>query len=544
MREERINKAIEILDHAIKNNLSMSEASIQSGYAGTYVKNVKMIAKEKYEDDMSMTSEDGSYDRLMTKVAEYEESKGRKTSKKNNPQPNTQPESSVSDTKKGKVTGEKLQINMVGKSGDLNWQGNEEHFNKMFDNEVRPTSEKDVASRPYLNEELGTQFHLGYPKGHIKTLDQLLDKCNVDRDIWDVESFLVNKWDVTSWKQGEPQTWENFQVKARLTIKEAQKKAKSASEIFRDMTENYKPPVVELNFKTNVDEDGEENNILEIALFDLHYGKLAWNGETGEDYDTKIAKKRFVYAIKKLIQRSSGFNIKRVLFPIGNDFFNSDNRENTTSHGTPQDEDLRWQKTFQSGCELIVDGINIIKQLGVPIDILVIPGNHDFERSFYLGAFVSAWFRNDKQVNIDNSAKPRKYYKWGKVLLGFTHGKEEKENSLPMLMARDKDSKALWSETEFHEWHLGHFHRKKTKKFTVLDKTGYVDEEEGVIVRYLSSLTGTEEWHFLKGFVGQIKAGEAFIFNDNLGMIGHFNANYIFEGPVEEKNDVDDLLKM
>lgn len=538
MREERINKAIEILDHAIKNNLSMSEASIQSGYAGTYVKNVKMIAKEKFEDEMSISQEDCAYGRLLAKVTEYEESKGRSVVSKNNLQTKQDSEVNVGNPQKGIATGEKLRVNISGNIGDINWQGSDENFKKMFTPETTLGEGDKKGDSPVE----GTKFHLGYPEGHVKTLDNLLDKCDVDRDIWDVESYLVNKWDVTSWKHGEPQTWENFQVKARLTIKEAQKKAKTAGEIFRDMTENYKPPVVELNFKSCVDEDGEENNILEIALFDLHYGKLSWNGETGEDYDTKIAKKRFVYAIKKLIQRSSGFKIKRVLFPIGNDFFNSDNRENTTSHGTPQDEDLRWQKTFQSGCELIVDGINIIKQLGVPVDVLVIPGNHDFERSFYLGTFVSAWFRNDKQVNVDNRAKPRKYYQWGKVLLGFTHGKEEKENSLPMLMARDKDSKALWSETEFHEWHLGHFHRKKTKKFTILDKTGYVDEEEGVIVRYLSSLTGTEEWHFLKGFVGQIKAGEAFIFNDKSGMIGHFNANYVFEGTEEEGNDVETLL--
>lgn len=504
MTEKRIQRAVNILDYAIKNNITAQEASRENGFAGTYVKNVKMVCKEEYENGVL---DDDLFDLMMSKYQEYE---------KNKVNTNKKDEKKEGDKR---VTGEQTKINFDKNVADLNWQGDSKSLDKL------------------------NSSYNGYPNNHIKTLDQLLLRCNVDKDIWDVENYTVNKWDVTSWKQGEPQTWENFQVKARLKLKETEAKAKKAGEIFKNMVHKYEPPTIKIDLKRNDDLD-EENNILEVSLFDLHFGKLAWNGETGENYDTKIARKRFLYTLKKLIERSKGYSIKRILFPIGNDFFNSDNKENTTSHGTPQDEDLRWQKTFESGCQLMVDGINLLKQLGIPVDVIVIPGNHDFERSFFLGSFISAWFRNDDQVDVNNGAMPRKYYRWGNVLLGFTHGKHEKENTLPMLMAKDKESKKHWSETEFHEWHLGHFHRKKTKQYTVLDKTGFVEEEDGVIVRYLSSLTGTEEWHFLNGYVGQIKAGEAFIWNDKLGMIGNFNANYIFEGPQEEKNNVDKLLKM
>jgi hypothetical protein len=167
-----------------------------------------------------------------------------------------------------------------------------------------------------------------------------------------------------------------------------------------------------------------------------------------------------------------------------------------------------------------------MKQTGVPVDVIVIPGNHDFERSFYMGAYLEAWFNNDLQVNVNNGASPRKYYKVGKVLLGFTHGGEEKEDALPLLMASDIESKPMWSETVYHEWHLGHIHRKKDIKFNVLlDKARLTTEDLGVTVRYLSSLTGTEEWHHKKGFVGCIKAGEAFVWNEEIGLIAHLNSN-------------------
>jgi hypothetical protein len=56
-----------------------------------------------------------------------------------------------------------------------------------------------------------------------------------------------------------------------------------------------------------------------------------------------------------------------------------------------------------------------------------------------------------------------------------------------------------------------------------------INDDLGVTVRYLSSLTGTEEWHHKKGFVGAIKAADAFIWNDAFGLIAHLNTNLIIE---------------
>ena len=170
----------------------------------------------------------------------------------------------------------------------------------------------------------------------------------------------------------------------------------------------------------------------------------------------------------------------------------------------------------------------MLKQTGVPVDVIVIPGNHDFERSFYMGKYLEAWFNNDPQVSINCGASPRKYYHFGNLLLGLTHGSEEKESSLPMLMATDIESKPMWSETKFHEWHLAHIHRKRNVKYEI-NKSRELNEDLGVTIRYLSSLTGTEEWHHKKGFVGSIKAADAFIWNDIFGLVAILNTNIILE---------------
>lgn len=482
MTKERIEKAVEVIKYAIENGISVKEASKRCGYADTYVKNVKAVVHEKYE---SGNLEDEDFSFFMDAYDKYRSGTELNTDEE---KPSTVPPS------------------VKGKQTTFKQDGGNAEINSRF-----KVTNKSID--------------------HITTLDELLNACNVDTDVWQVKNHLVNKWDVTSWKNGIPETVQNFQIKAMLERVEALYKYKFAAELFRNMVKDYKPPQLNIlpkyhnNIPIKYNFLENENNLFEICIFDLHIGKLAWHGETGEDYDVKIASSRFNEAMETLLYRASGYNYNKILFPIGNDFFNSDTIFNTTTKGTQQDEDLRWQKTFTIGCRLLVDGINLLKQVGVPIEVLIIPGNHDFEKSYYMGSYLEAWFNNDSQVDVNNNASPRKYYKFGEVLLGYTHGGEEKENSLPMLMASEKESKQYWSKTKYHEWHLGHFHRKIQNNYVVLDKGRAVSEDLGVTVRYLSSLTGTEEWHHKKGFVANIKAADGFIWNHDNGLVAHLNSN-------------------
>lgn len=508
MTKERILNAIEVIEYAIKHGISVKEASVKCGYADTYVKNVKRAVNVAYD---AGTLEDVDYDLFNSA---YEKYTNLKTLDK---------ETTIKDFDEP-ITEEKVELLEMGDTATVNWTNGSPKKPNLNESE---TTEEGDGKDNNLN-------HYGYPPNHIKTLDDLLKRAEVDLDVWNVERYIVNKWDTTSTQEGYPSTWENFQVKATLSRKKEVVAARNFAEIFKDLAENYAPPAIDIDIlgvnayahdpspeevKKNV-----ENNLLEVSLFDLHIGKLGWAGEVGENYDTKIARKRFLDAITTLIKRANGFTFNKIIFPIGNDFFNSDNQFNTTTKGTPQDEDLRWQKTWDVAIELLVDAIMVLKATGVPIEIPVISGNHDQERMKYMGSVIDAWFRNDPQVNVNNSAKTRKFYEWGEVMLGFTHGNEEKENSLPMLMAVEE--KKMWGRTNFHEWHLGHFHKKRNVKFTVLDKAQLLNEDLGVTVRYLSSLSGTEEWHYKKGYIGTQKAGEAFIWNDKSGMIGHLNYNY------------------
>jgi hypothetical protein len=484
MEKERIKKAIEIINYAIKNRISVKEASVKCGYSNTYVKNVKAAVYRNHikgdinDDQFTIFNEEYlKYKNIFTQESHV-------TEKIINKKPNDLPTL---------TSGDNLSLKTNGIETEVEWSSGS-----------------------------------NYPKNHVKTLDELLQATKADLNLWKVDSYTVNKWDTTCWKKGIPETIQNWQVKARLIRDAKVFKENHIGEMFINMISDYKPPVFDWQKKTS--SKIKEHNLLEISIFDLHIGKLAWGGETFENYDTKIARQRFLYSIESLLHRARGFEYSRILFPIGSDFFNSDTIYNTTTKGTQQDEDLRWQKTFDVGTRLLIDGINMLKQTGVPVDVIVIPGNHDYERSFYMGKFISAWFNNDSQVSVDTHASPRKYYRFGNVLLGLTHGSEERESSLPMIMATDIVSKPQWSGTKFHEWHVGHQHRKKNVKYDVIDnKERSLNEDLGVTIRYLSSLTGTDGWHHKLGFIGQIKAADAFIWNYEYGFIAHLNSNIIIE---------------
>ena len=491
--DKRLINSINIVNFAIANRCSIKKACILCGYSNTYVKNAK---RECYGDDILWTP---AHKELATLIETYS----------------------------------KLKINFKS-----------EPIDKYVVEEIKKSLSTSEPKIHFLDESTTSKVNdmiinnertiNGTSKGGIKTVDQLLKECEVDLNQWEIKTQKVNKWDTTSFKGGEPTTIENFQVTATLAPIKSAQDSKFVLDSIKELINTYKFPQFDMSLiNPNKSINYEENNLLEIPVFDLHLGKLAWAGETGENYDTKIATSRLMNTLKTILQRANGYNYNRILFPIGSDFFNSDNLNNTTTKGTPQDEDLRWQKTYMIGVKLIVDAINLLKQTGKHVDVMVIPGNHDYERSFYFGITLESWFRNDSDVTFANPispyASPRKYYEFGNVMIGFTHGDSEKESSLPLLMATEV--KEIWGRTKFHEFHMGHIHRRRNvvykKKETDVERQQTLTEDLGVILRYMPSLTGTEEWHHRKGYIGQIKGAEGYIYNDKVGFIGMVNANVV-----------------
>lgn len=379
---------------------------------------------------------------------------------------------------------------------------------KQFENgELEESKAESVlpTTKPTFNytENANTASLEAY--GRIKTLDQLLASANVDTKIWIVERFTVNKWEVGA-KQpdGKISTEELFQVKAWLKKNVV---AFDADKIRRELVEDaivHAPAYIPIPRKKT---DGDKY-LLELSVYDMHIGKLSWDEETGDNYDSAISSTLFIKSIEELVNRCSGYQIDRIVFPIGNDILHVDSKNNTTFAGTPQDVDTRYHKMFRIARRACVQAIERLRLIA-PVDVQIVPGNHDTERCFYLGDSLQGWFSHCADVSINNSPSMRKYYKYGKCMLLFTHGNEEKVADLPLLMAVEE--KQMWADTAYREVHMGHLHTKSS--------ISYRDtlENKGVRVRIIPSLCAADAWHTAKGYVGNLRSAEAFIWHKDRG---------------------------
>lgn len=336
----------------------------------------------------------------------------------------------------------------------------------------------------------------------VKTLDDLIEFCEIDTTVWEPYKFIANTWGSPTNPCTQAKAWfrKIVPVFDIATMREQFiEDAKKHAPEYKTVKRVHKP---------------ETGNMLEISLIDFHLGLLAWKLETLDaNYDLKIARGLYLEAVNHFLEVAMPYSVERILFPIGSDWFNVNSAQNATAKGIVQDEDGRWKKTFTIGRQLAVEAIDLCRGVA-DVDVLVIPGNHDFERSFYLGDSLSCWYNRDGNVTVDNGPQTRKYRLWGKTLLGFTHGSEEKLQTLPTTMA--VEARDLWGKASFWEWHIGHLHNQKAYAWQP------IAEENGVRVRIIPSLVAASAWSSKAGYHA-VREGQAFIFNRDRGNVAVYH---------------------
>jgi hypothetical protein len=252
--------------------------------------------------------------------------------------------------------------------------------------------------------------------------------------------------------------------------------------------------------------------MLVVSLYDHHFGKLAWRREVGEDYDLAIAERIYANAIEDLLQKSRGYDVERILLPVGQDFVHVSGPKMETDAGTPQDTDGRFPKIMTTAMMALVHAIDRML-LVAPVTVCYVPGNHGGTAEWHAVMFLSAWYRNNPNVTIDAEPMPSKHILYGNTLIGMTHGDGIKPDRLPIMLASlwPED----WAKAKWREMHTGHLHSKK--------ETQYVscEDYDGVLVRRLPSLTATDAWHFRHGYNSR-RAAEAHLYSKDRGPTGYF----------------------
>jgi len=326
-----------------------------------------------------------------------------------------------------------------------------------------------------------------------------LDNKNVNINDSDFNSLLtaegLDRTDVKSVK-----IWQTMQGETRYSIvtKEGGQAIREVKDEFFESLKSISPAIP----KRSYDIKKESPIVYEISLPDIHYGKRT-------DDTPEQAEANFLNSIYELHRRAEGLNIERFLLPIGNDGMNSEGMRKATTKGTPQDDSMDWQQSFVGYTKLVIKAINYLSQYA-PVDVVVVQGNHDYERMFYAGEVLSAWYTNDKNVTIDNSTEGRKYYEYGTNMIMFTHGDKEKAAEMPLIMATEQP--VMFARTKFREVHCGHLHKEM------------VNEYRGIKVRFIPSICANDSWHKLMGYAAS-RCAQAYIWNKEKGCEGYLQVN-------------------
>jgi len=319
-------------------------------------------------------------------------------------------------------------------------------------------------------------------------------------DEWVITSAKNSMWNMNTKADGIKILYSSkISVKPKTEYKWNEADAKKIfSNLKTDISNkvNIKP----LQYKQN-------GKLLVIPIADFHLNLLSDELSTGNEYNMQIAEDIFFQVINDIIDRVGNKPFEKVLFAVGNDFINADNLGGTTTRGTPQDNAESWFKAVNKATELIIRATDMLTYIA-PVDVMLVPSNHDLHTMFGVIQTVKAWYRDDNNVNIDDSPLPRKYYKFGKILVSLSHDIKVKD----ALQIITTEAKSMWSNCEHIILMLAHFHQAM-----VYEKQGYLE------VLRLPCVSGWSRWSNEKGYIQSEKKNQSFIIDSKLGITDVMN---------------------
>ena len=192
-----------------------------------------------------------------------------------------------------------------------------------------------------------------------------------------------------------------------------------------------------------------------IPIGDPHIGLYAWHKEAGEDFDTTIACRDLMRGVHMVLDSVPSCG-ECLIVNLG-DYFHADNSENRTMRsGHALDVDSRYSRVIDLGNRLMLSIVDAARRKHKRVKVISLPGNHDDHSGIMLSSLLDIYYDKDPRVNVCKSASMVRYHKWGRNLLGFTHGHAIKPNALGEIMAHDKPQE--WADTRYRYWHTGHIH--------------------------------------------------------------------------------------
>lgn len=299
----------------------------------------------------------------------------------------------------------------------------------------------------------------------LEDLEQLIDK-----EKWDIAKYVQNYWNG------------KYQVKAWLEPKKPKE-----SELITNILQNYQSTWTGVPNATKiVNNIWTDDSLLVINLNDLHLDKRDMENSTIE---TNIS--NYFKVLEYLVMKAyHSAKIEKILFVVGNDVFNTDNIHDQTTGGTPQRCNTTWNDAYEKVFDAMVKSIQYLSEFAEKgVHVVLVQGNHDRTKSYYMAHGLEAFFKNDPTVSFDRSSNINKSYVYGNTFLGFNHG-NNLNDKLPLAFAQEFYQD--WGKCKYHDIIISDKHHNNEKVFKTQTQN---DGSQGVKLRILPSLSKPDRWH-------------------------------------------------
>lgn len=251
-----------------------------------------------------------------------------------------------------------------------------------------------------------------------------------------------------------------------------------------------------------------DDNLLALyPVFDLHIGAMAHKHECGENYSTDISEK----VLKNFFDYSVGVSpkAKKAVLLIGGDFLHSDGLDAVTpASGHVLDQDSRYAKLVHVAIRSVRRAVAKMLDKHEEIEIQIIEGNHDQAGMIWLRAAMAAYFEDETRVTVDVSPMILHRTKWGKTLLGYTHGHTMKKADT-RLAAMATDFREEFGTSKYIYTHSGHWHHQ-----TITEGTLGIDEVHGQL--------GAKDAYAARGGWRSYRQAAVIVYSKEFGEVGRF----------------------
>lgn len=252
---------------------------------------------------------------------------------------------------------------------------------------------------------------------------------------------------------------------------------------FQEFVSTYKPKAYPIKPYKDI-----RNKLAIVCMFDMHLGKIAFKHYTGNTDNLRL-QEDYEEEFHKLLDFVRDQKPEKILLPIGNDLFNVDSTRLETVKGTKQDSTSDLHGVFSQGLDLLTLSIEALETIA-PVDVVLVPGNHAGTVETYLAIALKNIYHLNPNITVDDRPVTRKYYSYGKNLIGLAHGE------LPLKKYAELvpyEAKEYFSNAEHIEVLVGDKHVEEIYKTPILDG-------DGLTVRRLAALTKTDQWHYNQGY--------------------------------------------